>query len=339
MTDIAKHLRIVDKDPTDEFVEKRITAINELSDSYRTLSSVPDILHLANDLSTSVAARGSLPEARTEEIEGAIKRASSAFTRDGQTLQISTCALLAALQYLETADPSSNTWTRADVLACGVWSALSFQTPRSEPRIEHLRVELMNRARDLVLQSSSRARKRESVPDVQDEKSPPSDLAELVENCQATVEPLRTNAALDREELDFLWWVLSDWSSILDRRLSGAPPLIAAISAGIEAAALLRRLPGEAHKQIVLRNIESDRLFTLAEVIDELGKDKQPIQAHLPSSELLSTCPRVFPLLSTISGRDVTAAAKNKLSVHDWGARALLEAAIIRLATLSKVLV
>jgi hypothetical protein len=28
---------------------------------------------------------------------------------------------------------------------------------------------------------------------------------------------LRSNAAVDREEIDLLWWVLSDWSSLLGR--------------------------------------------------------------------------------------------------------------------------
>ena len=48
--DIAQHIRIFDKTPSDELVEKRIGEIDMLAGKYQDLASVANILQLAADL-------------------------------------------------------------------------------------------------------------------------------------------------------------------------------------------------------------------------------------------------------------------------------------------------
>jgi GTPase-associated system helical domain len=344
MTDIAQHVRIFEKDPSDDFVEKRKTVIDELGQSFGKLATVADILLLANDLVASVGAKGALPEARVAEVESLIKNQSGAFVREGQELQILTCALVAALQSLEKATPSTGQWSRFDVLAAGLWSGLSFQTPRTEPRLEQLRVELIERARGLVLGSPSTARNRAPVPNVPVIVAEPEGWVKFAEQSQAvttrTIESLRTNSALDREELDLLWWVLSDWSTLLGQRLSTALPVLSAIFAAVEVAQLMRRLPGEAHKHLVLRHFASQENLSLTELLGELGEHKRTLATHFHGNQILPACPRVFPLLSAISGHSGSGpAAKVARSLDEWGERALLETAILHIATLPGALV
>lgn len=117
MTDIAQHIRIFDKTPSDELVEKRTESIQILSEKYSKLAAVADILQLAADLTQGVAKSGAFPDPRVTEVEAAIQTKSSAFVREGQQLQILTCALLAALKLLTEAKPSVALWSRTDILA------------------------------------------------------------------------------------------------------------------------------------------------------------------------------------------------------------------------------
>lgn len=52
----------------------------------------------------------------------------------------------------------------------------------------------------------------------------------------ATIEALRRNAVLDREELDFLWWVQLNRSRLLKRPIDGMAEPLRRVASGIEAA-------------------------------------------------------------------------------------------------------
>jgi hypothetical protein len=344
MTEIAKHIRIFEKNPTDDLVEKRTAAIKELAANFGKISQVTEILRLASDLAAAATAKGALPDARANEIESLIRTQSSSFVREGQELQLLTCSLLAALQYIDASGPSKGQWTRPDVLAIGLWSALSFQKPRSESRIEQLRSELIERSRALVMNSSSKARDRESVPDPSPKVTAgdtPDKVAEQSRKAiKQAVDVLRTNSALDREELDLLWWVLSDWSTLLGQKLSSTPPAIAAVFAGVETAQFMRRLPHEAYKHVVLRNIDAQHSMSLEKLIEGLGDQCKVLATRFRDDENLSACPRVFPLLTAICSNNASGPeAKVARSIEDWGSRALLESSILHIATLPEALV
>src|SRR5208282_3106954 len=141
MVDIATHVRIFEMAPTDDLVEKRTAAVKELAIRFSQRETVPKILQLANDLSVGIARKGKIPDALAAEIGAAIKEQSVAFVLSGQEIQVLACALMGALQVLEAAKPSSGSWSKHDVLAAGLWSALSFQPALSEPKLEALRTE------------------------------------------------------------------------------------------------------------------------------------------------------------------------------------------------------
>ena len=339
MTDIAIHIRIFDAEPTDDLVEKRTNAIHDLSKAFANRKTVPDILQLANDLSTAIGSKVGVPTALANEVEAAIREYSTAFVQVGHELEILVCAMLATLEYLEMATPSKGPLLKTDVLAAGLWSALSFQPTRTEAKLEALRAELLTHSQNMIITTSSSARYRSEIPNFTIKLPETVDWNTYseaqIKGASKTIKALRNNSALDREELNLLWWVLNDWSSLLNDKLSASPAEAAAIGRGIEVAYLLRRLPGDAHKHLVLKDIVIGDSHTLSELIKTLADNRAKLASAFQGDTTVETCPAVFPLLSALStGKASGAGIKITRSLHEWAARALLESSILHVASL-----
>lgn len=331
---IAAHVRIFDQDPEDDLVVKRTAAINALAGRFGKKSSALAILQWANDLAMAVEWKGSqLSDLLSREIEAAIRKPSDAFVAEGQGLQMTVCGLLGVLQTLDTAQPSSGTLVVSDVLAVGLWSALSFQTPRTEPRIEALRSEVLGKARDLVLASATSSRKRQRIPEPEITEPKEFNGAGVTQSVKtgfkATIDALTSNAAIDREEIDLLWWVLGDRSESLGRRFSSDQSTAAlSVAAGLEAGCILRRMPGDAHRHLVLRNLAGQGSLSLSELLKAIGDDRAALSKRYGDDQTVTACPAVFPLITALcTGSASHVRSKSKHSLSDWAARALLESA------------
>jgi hypothetical protein len=199
----------------------------------------------------------------------------------------------------------------------------------------------MNKAHDLVLKRASVSRTRFPVPDMkipkpkEGEAEPTSLEKSFADGTRATVDALRANAAVDREELDLLWWVLSDRSDLLERRFSTEENSAArAIASGLEAGQMLRRMPAPAHLHLVLRNLADDvSSYSLPELLKAAESDRRALAGACESS-LIAACPAVFPLLNALlNGKSTDTNGKQKRTLADWAARALLESSIIRVTS------
>lgn len=346
MTDIATHVRIFDADPEDDLVAKRAAAIKDLATRHLKSREVRLIFQTGNDLALAVETKTKVPEALRDEVEAAVRDAGAeAFVASEQPLQVTVCGLLGALHALEGARPASGEVTTSTVLAVGLWSALSFQTPRAEPKLEALRAELMKIAREHVIACATSSRVRLNVPDPNIPVAEPFDAGAVAKSVttglKSVLGALRSNAAIDREEIDLLWWVLGDWSDILERRFSGRPDSIAtALASGIEVGRMLRRMPGDAHRNLTLRQINSAASLSLAEVLSGLGNEREPMAALYSGNTMVTSCPAVFPLLTALTtGSAVHAKNKSKRKVSEWAERALLESAALHVTSLPPVTV
>jgi predicted DNA-binding ArsR family transcriptional regulator len=97
MMDIAQHIRIFDKTPSDELVEKRTESINALSEKYSKLANVTDILDLAADLTRAVAKSSAFPDSRATEVEAVIReKRSSGRPRTSDSNLCTSCGAEAA---------------------------------------------------------------------------------------------------------------------------------------------------------------------------------------------------------------------------------------------------
>lgn len=341
MTSIATHIRIFDASPTDELVEKRTTAISVISKGFVKQSSVNDLLRTANDLALAIEPKGTFSDTLGKQIEEAIAKTAVSFVAEKNETQMATCAMLGALQAIDGGASRASILLISDVLALGLWSALSFQKASPNLKLEALRVELMTKAHEVVLKRASTSRTRLAVPDMKLPK-PKEGEAEstgldksFAEGTRATVDALRANAAVDREELDLLWWVLSDRSDFLGRRFSVEKnPVARALASGLEAGQMLRRMPADAHLHLVLRNLADDvSTFSLPELIKAVESDRQALASKFTDG-LIAACPAIFPLLNALlNGRSFDGNAKQKRSLADWAARALLESCILRVTS------
>jgi len=343
--DIAQHIRVFDKTPSDELVGKRTEAIVTLAGKYQANTTVDSLLQLAADLVKGVAKGGDLPETRVAEVEAVIKEKSPSFVREGQELQILTCALLAASKLLTEATPTHGTWSRLDVLALGLWSGLGFQVPRSEERLEALRSELLIAARDLVLASAENARARQDVPAVtasMPDAYDPAKIGKAVQDGAAqAIDALRMNAALDREEIDLLWWVLSGWSKVAGKSFSSISETAAVIASGFEVGGIVRRIPVEAHKHLILRMLKEDPSVSMHDILESLKDERAQIASFFGNDHLLDGRESLFPLVTAcISGKSGgKGAGARSLKLSDWAARALLESSILHVGHLPRNLV
>ena len=321
MSDIAKYIRIFKTDPDDDFVVKRAAALKAIVAKLSETDTFDGLMTLAQTVTDSVYNPESLDGEISSDIEQAIKAESPSFLAEGNELQIAVMAAVGVLEIISEAEPTSDQASTADYLALAIWSGLSFNKTLSETKIEHLRQELISKSRDLFLSSAEKSRKRLSAS-------------------RFTIKILTANAALDREELDILWWVLGDWSNLAKARLSKLSECSASIIAAFEVASRLRRIPAEAHRQLSMRYIKDDASFSLEEVIDGLGTEVNALCEPYQDDALVHNNPGILPLMNAIvQGKKAMNGMHTSLSVTDWTARALIEGALVQLPKLPQELI
>lgn len=268
------------------------------------------------------------------EVQAAIQEHASAFLYEESPLDVGVCAGIAALSLLSPA-PDSNGWTIVDVYSNALWSALAFQPPLAEEKRERLRREVLDSAQVRSRTSADRARERIAVPDLLDLAVTTTDAGKTTTNFKkatgATIEALRRNAALDREELDFLWWVQLNRSRLLERPVSGMAEPLRLVALGIEAATHLRRLPADLHHNLVCRTVDEDPELNLTELIEVIGEHRTALAGSFDA-----TCAadhvEVFPLLHALAtGHTGVSGTDEKRRASTWAGRALLEAGLNRM--------
>jgi len=343
MTDIAKYMRIFDIDPSDDLVTKRTAALKIIVDGYKKITTINSILELGNSLSAGISDISSLNRGIIEKIESAIKKDSLAFIAEGQELQVLTFSLIAALQYIESTSSAKTKLTVPDVLAIAMWSSLSFKAPLiGKEKLEDLRLEIIRASSLLVSSDAISSRDRLVVPSLKTVPTP-NDITfeQLATAFQKTVssyiEPLITNATLDREEINLLWWVLNDWSEIANKPVSELSDPEKALIAGIELSQILRRLPSSSHMHLAMRGVNRTLSYTSAEFLVAVESILPKIKEYLSDIQLVEKNANVFPLFTILrtSSLDGDGCAI-KRSIEEWCNRALLEGAIINLSEIIK---
>ncbi|MER9291868.1 hypothetical protein NKI44_27135 [Mesorhizobium sp. M0614] len=342
MSVMAKYVRIFWPNPKDEDVIRRNAAVVTVQSWITGFEDSWSAIRLASELADGVADGKARDEFVTKVEQAIVGAGSAAFVREDHDLEIIVLALVAALDLVRR-EPDDSGWAPVDALAAGLWSALSFQSPVSQEPVELLRQEVLVAARIRTMLIAERSRKRAQVPEIGalsiPEGQPTGTRAKTAfrKATEPLVKALRENAELDREELEFLWWKIEDWSEALDASLSGADPLVRAVVAGIDGASKLRRLPASGHRNVVLRGVPTGNPATLAALLAALGNHRATLAKSI-DSERVGRSSTVFPLLAAIASGDAArSGADIERDARDWGARALLEDGILQVATLRGV--
>lgn len=334
MDNLPVHMRITSLTPTNEDVDARRAAIGELSATWGKTTDVGKILSKAEMIAESLGGDGQPNEHLGLEVQEALQKHASAFLYTESPLDVGVCAGVAALTILG-GPPGADGWTTVDVYSNALWSVLSFQPTLTEDKRENLRREVLDLAQQRSRSAADKARERIIVPDMGDLTVTITDGAKSTTTFKkatgATIEALRRNAALDREELDFLWWVQLNRSRLLKRPISAMAEPLRLIATGIEAASHLRRLPADLHYDLVLRTIDEDPELDLKELIKVIGDDRKLLIAAFNTARAANHS-SVFPLLHALATGEVDGSGTdNKRKVSIWAGRALLEACLSRM--------
>ncbi|WDH19920.1 GTPase-associated system all-helical protein GASH [Pseudomonas chlororaphis] len=335
---MAKHSRIFWTEPQDDQVRRLNQAVTEVQVWMQSLGPAGRAIELAATIARAFEKGTPNDELATIVEKAIVASGSDAFVRQGNDLQITVVAVVSALDLVRKSSIGEDGWGAVDAFAVACWSALSFQRVVEKENLEVLRSELLSAAQERTREVAEKSRERAEVPEVGllsiPDSTPPNARAKTA--FRSAVEPLvkalRENAELDREEIDFLWWRLGDWSGILEKPLSTLSDINRAVVAGLECGTMLRRLPSAGHRNVVLQGVSVEKTFNLAELTDELQAEKSKIVESIDQDKV-SSAAEVFPLLySMVSGNIDFLGSETARSTRDWGGRALLEASVLQLS-------
>ena len=218
MDNLPAHMRISTLTPSNEDVDARRATIGELSAAWIKINNVDAILAKAGMIADALGGDGKPHRDLGTEVQGALQKHASAYLYEERPFDVGICAGMAAMSLLRGA-PSTHGWTVADVYSNALRAALSFQPTLEAEKREKLRREVLTEARDHSQASAEKVRDRIDVPDLGELDVTIAEGAKPTTNFKkatvATIEALRRNAALDREEIDFLWWVQLNRSRLL----------------------------------------------------------------------------------------------------------------------------
>jgi hypothetical protein len=337
MSLMAKHSRIFWPEPKNDDVRRLNLAVTNVQAWMQGLTSEWRAIELAAKIARAIET-----EIVDDDLADAVEKAivesgSDAFVRDGNDLLIAVVAIVAALDLVRNSSVGEAGWGTVDAFAAASWSALSFQKAVDKEGLEMLRIELLQASQERTKEVAENSRIRSEVPEVGllsiSDAVPPNARAKTA--FKTAVEPLvkalRENAELDREEIDFLWWRMSNWSDTLEQPFSEFSEIKRAIVSGLEGGAKLRRVPASGHRNVILQGVFSADTFNLADVVGAIGADAQKLTAN---HDEFSSAAQVFPLLyAMVSGEAESYGSDVARTARDWGARALLEAGVMHLSS------
>ncbi len=235
------------------------------------------------------------------------------------TLFGAVCVMCAAIRVLANRRlAEKRKVSRRDSIALALWSALSFQKPLAEQRLEDVRAEILNSARRAGLELARRSRLRCTLP---------SGASPDVQN-----RSLRWNAVLDREEIKVLRWILADESSLLQRPYAEVGrDETRALARGLELGLLLTSFPVFEHYELASRDVALQHEVDFDRLLAAVGEERGALAAPFEDNPVIGACPTVFPLLTALrGGPTVRADAAVGRPLADWCGRALIESAILK---------
>lgn len=322
----AELVRIFEPNPDDDYVTKRDVAMKEVADKILAAVNVDALFAFADSMVDGIA-KGKIKGALESAAVSALSTASSAFVAEGQDTQVLVCAIGACMKILAEHKPHESGRGRGDVFSAALHSGLSFLQSTGQARLDQALAEVLDASASAFRTIAEISRNRKAVPDLKISVDP-NDVAaavakKLISAANGAISILRANSALDREELDLLWFCLSDHSAALNARMSSLKAPLGLVASTLETIKLLRRIPSAAHVHMAMRNIAVGEPRTLKELVLETEGHRQQFLDYL-GDDRLSQFPSLFPAVASILGYSNAYDTKSLLP-EDWGRRLLLE--------------
>ena len=100
--DIAKHARIFEASPIDEYLEKRTSAINTIVTKFKKVSAIDGLIELAAAISEALYDPDGISSDLARDIGSAIKSKSPSFVVEESSVEIAMCGSIALLKYISS---------------------------------------------------------------------------------------------------------------------------------------------------------------------------------------------------------------------------------------------
>ena len=256
-------LRIVDTQPSDEKVQKRAESAQDLVATLRDNRSL--LLYFVQGI---VAGFTSIPF--TQESQAVVLLIKT--IKDHGTLphdlkenaaELRAIAAIVVGELL-TQHPEGVPTNEAVLAALALRAALSLRPASAEKHIKWMLDTLLH-ASDEILQTVAQSRRKRGTPALEQlttikEATPTTDLwAVVVPSVRSALREATAQAAIDREEIETLWWMFSAYSEVERRPLANLEPFAAAFCSGIELAQRALLPPSLSAVAMVKRAVESGR--------------------------------------------------------------------------------
>lgn len=334
----AELVRAYEQDPSDDFVVKREAAMVAVAAKIASSTTVEELFGFAESVTAGLA-KTTLSGALREICIGELVLASPSFVADGRDTEIFVCALGASSKVVANVKPTEHGRSPREIFSAAVHSGLSFLPASSNAKMDQSVKEILQLSGDAFRITSDASRVRGTVPELEvildETEQAPEAVAKVVAAVKPLIATLQRNAALDREELELLWFCLGDYSAVLKAKLSTSKASVGLVAAALETTKLLRRLPSSSHVSVALRNVAYEKAKTLEKLVSEAKANRQQFSDYL-ADNIASAHPSIVPVLSSVLGHS-NAAETGALEMADWGRRLILELGLTKFKHLGVV--
>jgi hypothetical protein len=355
-------IRIADAQPADDKVRKRTESAQDL---LAPLKENRDVL--LNFVQGIVAGFGTAPftqdSSAVVQLIKIIKEHDATLPHDltENALEIRAIAGVAVGELLTHRADSTPTHD-AVLAALSFRAALSLRPAAPEKHIRWM-LDTLLKASDDVLQDAATLRRKRGAPALQrlaviEESAPTTDLwSVVVPAVKAALQEGTAQTAIDREEIEILWWMFAAYSKVEGKPLAGLAPVAAAFCSGIELADRALLPPSLTTVAMVRRATESGRKASTLNPISMQDSVKSWSQAmatalapvHGRVTDWTTRYPALLPISwacrrlrehkdgSQTLGNEFTAATGIPLnhpqSPAEWGAQVFRERILQRVIT------
>ena len=313
MDSFHRHVRICDLEPSEQTLRHWSNATEAIASDVLRINAKQLLFELANDLAEIIGSdcESLGPLGRLVAATGS-SRHGIGMPRNGQSLESQVRAMLAVCTLTSE---SATVSVKRGALAVGVWSALSFQRPLREERLERLRAEVLRNARREALRFAERTRSRSS------EDGGGADAAKSDDTTKACGD-------MEAEDNAILRWLLADESKVFGLPFGTLPPETAAVVSALELGPLLAHLPTMGHYRLAEHFVKDTVEVDLQQLLDAIHEHQEPLIKLHGDHPVVEACPRVFPMLTALTGpeRQVDG-GRAKRPLREWWQRGLLESA------------
>ena len=256
-------LRIADTQPSDEKVQKRAESAQDLVAPLRGNRSL--LLDFVQGIIAGFTSTPFMQESQAVVLLIKTIKDHGTLPHDLKENAVELRAIAAiAVGELLTRHPEGVPTDEAVLAALAFTAALSLRPAAAEKHIKWMLDTLLD-ASDDILQKVAQSRRKRGTSALEQlatitAGTPSTDLWEVVVPAvNSALREATAQAAIDREEIETLWWMFSAYSEVERRPLANLEPAAAAFCSGIELAQRALLPPSLSASAMVKRAVESGR--------------------------------------------------------------------------------